>query len=66
VVEECIDRLRQEVIDSLKHKWPEQRITLEFRHAVFNFLFNGKGKPAGQKNWTLFEEKDFSKCKLPE
>ena len=32
---------------------------------MFVFLFGGKGKPAEQRNWTLFEEQDFVKCKLP-
>jgi hypothetical protein len=57
--------LRREVVDSLRHRWPEQRVTVEFRHDVYNFLFAGKGKPAEQMHWTLFEEHDLSKCKLP-
>ena len=65
MVEESIDHLRREVVDSLKHRWPKQRVTVEFRHDVYNFLFTGKGKPAEQMHWTLFEEHDFSKCKLP-
>ena len=43
MVEECVDRLRREVVNSLKHKWPEQRLTPEFRHDAYNFLFAGKG-----------------------
>lgn len=65
VVEECVDRLRTAIMSSLKHRWPEQKVTIEFRHDVFVFLFGGKGKPAEQRNWTLFEEQDFVKCKLP-
>lgn len=48
-----------------KKKWPEQRLTPEFRHDANNFLFAGKGKPVEQRSWTLFEEQHFSKCKLP-
>ena len=44
---------------------PEQRFTLEFRHDVYKFLFYGKGEEAKEKNWGLFYESDFSKCKLP-
>lgn len=53
-------------LEALRHKGPEQRILLEFRHDVFKYLFYGMGKPAEQKQWTLYEEKDFSRCKLPE
>ncbi|XP_028418649.1 chromobox protein homolog 8-like [Dendronephthya gigantea] len=62
---ECVDRLRKEVVASLKHRWPEQKLTVEFRHDVYNYLFGGKGKAAEQKSWTLFEEQDFVNCGLP-
>ena len=57
--------MRIEVMLALKHKAPEQKLTLVFRHDVYGFLFNGKGKPAEQRGWMLFEESDFEKCKLP-
>ena len=57
--------MRIEVMLALKHKAPEQKLTLEFRHDVYGFLFNGKGKPAEQRGWMLFEESEFEKCKLP-
>lgn len=60
-----MDMLRTDIMSSLKHRWPEQKVTMELRHDVFVFLFGRKGKPAEQKNWTLFEEQDFRKCKLP-
>lgn len=53
-------------LDALRHKGAEQRISLEFRHDVFMYLFNGLGKPAEQKQSTLYDEKDFSRCKVPE
>ena len=52
-------------MSSLKHRWPEQKVKIEFRHDVFVFLFGGKGKPAEQRNWTAYKEQDFVKCKLP-
>jgi hypothetical protein len=63
--EECVDKMRIEVMLALKHKAPEQKLTLEFRHDVYGFLFNGKGMPAEQRGWMLFEESYFEKCKLP-
>lgn len=53
------------LLDALRHKGPEQRLTLEFCHDVYKYLFYGKGKDAKEKNWHLFDENDFSKCKLP-
>ena len=52
-------------LDALRHKGPEQRLTLEFHHDVYKYLFNGKGRDAKEKNWGLFEENYFSRCKLP-
>ena len=54
------------VLDGLRHKGPEQRIVLEFRHDVFKYLFHGMGRRAEQKLWSLYEEKDFSRCGLPQ
>lgn len=48
------------------NKGSEQRFSLEFRHDVFIYLFDGLGKLTEQKQWTLCEEKDFFRCKLPE
>ena len=64
-MENSFDRLRREVVACLKHKWPNQRLTIEFRHDVYNYLFHGKGTPAEQKSWTTFEEGDLNLCKLP-
>lgn len=66
LVQSSVDRLRMAALDALRHKGAEQRISLEFRHDVFRYLFNGLGKPAEQKQWTLYDEKDFFRCKLPE
>ena len=62
---QCVDRMRVSLLDALRHKGPEQRLTFEFRHDVYEYLFNGKGRDAKEKNWGLFDENDFSKCKLP-
>ena len=64
-VQECVDRLRVSLLDALKHKGPTQAISLEFCHDIFKYLFNGKGRHAEEKNWQLYEENDFSRCKLP-
>ena len=66
IVQKCVDRLRREILDTLRHKGPEQKLSIEFRHDVFQFLFHGFGKAAEQKQWTLFESKDFSRCKFPD
>ena len=66
MVQQCVDRLRMTVLDGLRHKGPEQRIVLEFRHDVFKYLFHGMGRRAEQKLWSLYEEKDFSRCGLPQ
>ena len=57
--------MRREVIEALRHRSPEQRITMEFRHDVFKYLFRGKGKKSKEKNWILFDEKDLCRCNLP-
>ena len=57
--------MRLTLLEALKHKGPEQKVCLEFRHDVFKFLFCGRGGAAPEKNWTLLEETDFNKCKLP-
>lgn len=54
------------MLEALTHKFPEQTITLEFRHDVFKFLFHDKGeKRKGLRDWIIYSEEDFSKCKLP-
>lgn len=60
-----MDWLRHGILESLRHKSPEQRITMEFRHDVFKYLFHNKGRKSPEKYWTLYEEGDFSKCQLP-
>ncbi|CAB3981177.1 Hypothetical predicted protein [Paramuricea clavata] len=65
VVLDCVDRLRREILSCLKRKGPQQRISIDFRHDVYKFLFVGKGKQAEQRGYILFEENDFSKCRLP-
>ena len=41
-----------------------QTVYLEFRHDVCKYLFNGKGRPAKEKNWHLYEADDFCRCKV--
>ena len=41
------------LLDALRHKGPEERLTLEFRHDVYKYLFNGKGRDAKEKNWVF-------------
>ena len=54
------------LLDALRHKGPEQRLTLEFRHDENKYLFQEKGREAKKKkNWRSFDANDFSKCKLP-
>ena len=65
IVQSCIDRMRLTLLEALKHKGPEQKVCLEFRHDVFKYLFHGRGRAAAEKNWTLLEEMDFNKCKFP-
>ncbi|CAB4031911.1 Hypothetical predicted protein [Paramuricea clavata] len=65
VVLDCVDRLWREIMSCLKRKGPQQRISIDFRHDVYKFLFVGKGKQAEQRGYILFEENDFSKCRLP-
>ena len=49
-------------MQSLKHKYPEQRLTFEFRH-VFDYIFNGVGRK--EKGWIWLDKCDFHKCQLP-
>lgn len=65
VVQECVGRLKTEVICALKHKWPKQKLTLEFRHDAYSLWSNGKWKPAEKQGWMLFEENNFTRCQLP-
>lgn len=65
IIQQNVDRLRHGILECLRHKSPEQRITMEFRHDVFKYLFHSKGRKSPEKNWTLFEEGDFSKWQLP-
>ena len=53
------------MLESLSHKGPDQRLTLEFRHDVFKYLFRDRGRKSQDKNWTLYAEGDFIKCQLP-
>ena len=67
VVQSSVDKLRMATLEVLKHKSVQKRISLEFRHDdVYKYLFDGLGQPAEQRKWTLFEEKDLLRCKLPE
>lgn len=52
-------------MDALRHRGPTQTLSLEFRHDVFKYLFKGKGRNAEERNWRLFDESDFIRCKLP-
>ena len=62
MIEEFVDRMRVSLMDALRHKGPEQRLTLEFQHDVYKYLFHAKGKTAEEKNWSSFYENDF--CRL--
>lgn len=42
IIGECVDRMRVSLLDVLRHRGPEQRLTLEFRHDVINICFLGK------------------------
>ena len=53
------------LMDVLRYKGPEQRLTLEFQHDVYKCLFHGKGRTAEEKNWSSFYENDFCRCRLP-
>ena len=65
VIQECVDRMRGEIVEALRHKGPQQMLSLEFHHDVFKYLFNGKGKKSAEKNWTLYKKKDFVQCTFP-
>ncbi|CAB4030190.1 Hypothetical predicted protein, partial [Paramuricea clavata] len=65
VIQDCVDNLRREVLDALRHKGPMPRICVPFRHDVFHFFFDGLGRVAEQKQWTLYNVKDFVRCQLP-
>ncbi|XP_046863235.1 LOW QUALITY PROTEIN: uncharacterized protein LOC124456980 [Xenia sp. Carnegie-2017] len=66
IVQSCVDRLRMTALIAQKRQGSEQRISIDFRHDVFQYLFYGFGEPAQQKHWTLYEKKDFFLCKFPE
>ena len=51
------------LMDALRHKGPEQRFTFEFQQDVYKYLFHGKGRTAEEKNWNLFYENDFCRCR---
>ena len=65
MIEECVDRMCVSLMDALRHKGSEQRLTLEFRDDVYKYLFLGKGRTAVEKNWNSFYENDFCRCRLP-
>lgn len=66
IVQHFTDRLRRELLEALSHKITEQTISMEFRHDVFKHIFNGKGeKRKGDRNWMIYREEDFSRCKFP-
>lgn len=53
-------------MEALRHKGPEQRIVMEFRHDIYRYLFAGKhDKSYVDKNWAMFQENSFSKCGFP-
>ena len=62
MIEEVCGQLCVSLMDALRHKGPEQRLTLEFQHDVYKCLFNGKGRTAEEKNWNSFYENDFCRC----
>ena len=64
MIEECVDRMCVSLMDALRHKAPEQRLSLEFQHDAYKYLFRGKGRTAEEKNWNSFYENDFCTCRL--
>ena len=50
MIEECVDRMCVSLMDALRHKAPEQRLTLEFQHDAYKYLFHSKGRTAEEKN----------------
>ena len=64
MIEEFVDRMCVSLMGALRHKGPEQRLTLEFQHDVYKYLFHAKGKTAEEKNWSSFYENDFCRCRL--
>ena len=59
-----MDRMYVSLMDAQRHKVPEQRLTLEFQHDVYKYLFLDKGRTAEEKNWNSFYENDFCRCRL--
>lgn len=47
------------LLDALRHKGPEQRMTLEFCHDENKYLFQEKGREAKKKNWRSFDANDL-------
>ena len=64
MIEECVDRICVSLMDALRHKGQEQRLTLEFQHDVYKYLFHSKGRTAEEKNRNSFYENDFYRCRL--
>ena len=58
IVQSCIDRMRLTLLEALKHKGPEQKVCLEFRHDVLSICFVEEEEQHQR-------ETDFIKCKLP-
>lgn len=59
-----IDALHVAVLENLASKSTLPTI-IQFRHDVFNYLFNDNGKRVDGRNIFLDKE-DFSRCSLPE
>ena len=65
MIEECVDRMHVSLMHALRHKGSEERLSLEFQHDAYKYLFYVKGRTADENNWNLFYENDFCRCRLP-
>ena len=54
VVEESVDRLRREILDALRYKGPEQKLSIEFRLMFFNFYFMVLGTQQNRNSGLCF------------
>ena len=43
VIQECVDRMRIEIVEALSHKGPEHRLSLEFQLLFLNICLTEKG-----------------------
>lgn len=65
IVQSYIDRMRHSFGGTQTQASRTESVFTEFCHDVLKYLFSGRGRAATEENWTLLEETDFNKCKLP-